>query len=351
MKIVIYHLSDLHIEKEKDIKVSNVHKIVDVLNSIGNFDMVLIIASGDIAFSGRHEQYDAAYHMFGTIISSIKNKFKKNVYMLAVPGNHDVDLSQDEGHKAIQDKIRSGITLEMIAQELLKQRNYLNYAKGIHCIDDKDKLCCFKKYKYKDKTIKICLINSAIFSTLDEDKGLHFIPEDVMKKIEDELDADINITVMHHAHHWMNEIVKNRFENILIRKNNLILCGHEHGLDSNEIKKDGARVVYLTGGELCNRGNWNNSQFYLDIIDTDDMTLKSISYMWNINKKLYIQDNMEPYNLLNMVPLTEFKLEEEFEEILCMDPVNSISDNVFDYYVFPDLELIKPKIPYKLYIC
>ena len=60
MKIVIYHLSDLHIEKEKDIKVSNVHKIVDVLNSIGNFDMVLIIASGDIAFSGRHEQYDAA---------------------------------------------------------------------------------------------------------------------------------------------------------------------------------------------------------------------------------------------------------------------------------------------------
>jgi hypothetical protein len=341
MKIVIYHISDLHIEKKNDIKVSNVYKMVDVLNSIGNFDAVLIIVSGDIAFSGKHEQYDAAYHMFGTIISSIKNKFKKTVYMLAVPGNHDVDLSKDEGHKVIQDKIRSGITVEMIEQELLKQRNYLNYAKGIHCIDSKDNLCCLKKYEYEDKSIKICLINSAIFSTLDEDKGLHFIPEDVMKKMENELDADINITVMHHAHHWMNDVVKNAFENILIQKNNLILCGHEHGLDSNEIKKDGARVIYLTGGELCNRGNWNNSQFYLDIVDTDNMILKSISYIWNINKQLYVQDNIESYNLLNMVSLTEFKFEEEFEETLCMDPVNSISDNVFDYYVFPDLELMK----------
>lgn len=341
MKVVIYHISDLHIEKEEDIKVKQVYKMVDVLNSIGNFDAVLIIVSGDIAFSGKREQYDAAYHMFGTIISGIRNKFKKAVCMLAVPGNHDVDLSKDEGHKAIQDKIRSGITTEMITQELSKQRNYLNYAKGIRCLDDKDKLCCFRKYEYKGRIIKICLINTAIFSTLDEDKGLHFIPEDVITKMESELDADINITVMHHAHHWMNDIVKSTFENVLIQKNNLILCGHEHGLDSSEIKKDGARAIYLTGGELCNKGNWNNSRFYLNIVDTDNMLLESISYLWNVNKQLYIQDNRKTYNLLHMAPLTEFKLEEEFEETLYMDPVNSISNNVFDYYVFPDLELIK----------
>lgn len=341
MKVVIYHISDLHIEKEKDIKVRQVYKMIDVLNSIGNFDAVLIIVSGDIAFSGKQEQYNAAFRLFGTIISNIRKRFKKTVCMLAVPGNHDVDLSKDEGHKAIQDKIRSGITIEMITQELSKQRNYLNYAKGIRCIDNKNDLCCFRKYEYEGKVIKVCLINTAIFSTLDEDKGLHFIPQDVMEKMDAELDADINITVMHHAHHWMNDIVKSTFEDVLIQKNNLILCGHEHGLDSSEINKDGARVIYLTGGELCNRGDWNNSQFYLDIVDTDNMLLESISYLWNVNKQLYVQDNSETYNLLDMTPLTEFKLEEDFKEILYMDPVNSISENVFDYYVFPDIELVK----------
>lgn len=154
MKVVIYHISDLHIEKEKDIKVRQVYKMVDVLNSIGKFDAVLIIVSGDIADSGKREQYDAAFHLFGTIIRNIKKKFNKSVYMMAVPGNHDVDLSKDEGHKAIQEKIRSGITIEMIIQELSKQRNYLNYAKGIHCIDDNDKLCYFRTYKYGEKNLR-----------------------------------------------------------------------------------------------------------------------------------------------------------------------------------------------------
>ena len=33
MKIVIYHISDLHIEKEEDGKVNNVYKMADVLNT------------------------------------------------------------------------------------------------------------------------------------------------------------------------------------------------------------------------------------------------------------------------------------------------------------------------------
>ena len=43
MKIVIYHISDLHIEKEEDGKVNNVYKMADVLNSIGDFEIVFII--------------------------------------------------------------------------------------------------------------------------------------------------------------------------------------------------------------------------------------------------------------------------------------------------------------------
>lgn len=96
MRIVFYHISDLHIEKENDVKVKNVYKMVDVLNGIGKFDAVVIIVSGDIAYSGTKEQYEVAYHMFGTMISQIKRRFSVNrVEMFVVPGNHDVDLTSD----------------------------------------------------------------------------------------------------------------------------------------------------------------------------------------------------------------------------------------------------------------
>lgn len=229
----------------------------------------------------------------------------------------------------------------MIEEELNKQKSFLNYAKGIHCIDENDCLCCIKECTFDNKKFKVCLVNTAIFSTLDEDKGLHYVPQCVIDKMDEELDGDINITVMHHAHHWMNDAVKGCFENILIQKNNLVMCGHEHDLESSEIFKDGSKVIYLTGGELCNKGTWNNSQFYLDIIDTIDMSLDSISYMWNQNKKIYIKQKNKVYNLLDMKPISKFELEEEFEESLRVDSINNISDNVFDYYVFPDLELIK----------
>lgn len=342
MKIVFYHISDLHIEKEEDIKVINVHKMVDVLNGIGKFDAIVIIVSGDIACSGEREQYNAAYHMFGTIISQIKRKFSVgHIEFFVVPGNHDVDLTNDEGHKVIQEKIRHGVTSKMIEEELNKQINYLNYAKGIHCIDENDRLCCIKECIYDNKKIKFCLVNTATFSTLDEDKGLHFIPQNVMGKMDEKLDGDINITIMHHAHHWLNDSVKNNFENILIQKNNIVMCGHEHDIESSEIHKNGSKVIYLTGGKLCDRGDWSNSQFYLDIFDTTSMTLDSISYIWDQYKKIYIRQKNKIYSFFDMNPISRFELEKEFEESLRIDPINNISDNVFDYYVFPDLEFIK----------
>lgn len=342
MKIVLFHISDIHLEKKNDIKVSNIHKMVDVLNGIGRFDEIIIVVSGDIAFSGTKQQYQVAYQMFGTLITEIKKRFNlQRVKMFTVPGNHDVDLTDDAGHEIIQKNVRNGITKNMIVEELNKQKNYLNYAKGIHSMDERDKLCCIRECKYDDVSLKFCLVNTAIFSTLDEDKGLHYIPQSVLHKIRSELDADINITILHHAHHWMNDSVKRQFEDILFRKNNIILCGHEHDLESSIISKDGAKVIYLTGGVLSDRGNWLNSQFYLHIIDTKKMSLDSNSYIWDSHDSIYTRKNETGYSLLDMNPKLSFELDEEFQEGLHTDGINDISNDVFDYYVFPDIETMR----------
>ncbi len=343
MKVVLYHISDLHIEKESDIRVAHIKRMADVLNELRPLDKVILIVSGDIAYAGKREQYDAAYHMFGTLIKEIKDKFHLRwVDICIVPGNHDVDYDMgDEGHAAIQQKVRNGVTEIMIEDELEKQRNYLNYAKGNHCLDENDKLCCIDTVHCGSKEIKICMLNTALFSTLDEDKGLHYIPKNVMEKMREALDSDINITVLHHAHHWMHESIKNEFEDVLYQYNNIVLCGHEHDIESKVIKKNGWKVIYLTGGELCNRGNWSDSEFYVNVIDTEKMTMNSLQYIWNRKRRIYNKRKEEKYSLKDMNTKKIFEMDEEFNSWLYSDQVNSISNNMFDYYVFPDLERIR----------
>lgn len=340
--IVMLHLSDLHITKESDTKVINVHKIVDVLNTVSDFSEVLIIVSGDIAYSGKREEYDAAYKMFGTIIKEIKDKFGKiDVNLMIVPGNHDVDLSVDMGAEAIEKIIKEGLVSKAIPSELEKQKNYINYAKGNRCIYIKSPLCCVKKRDINDTSIKLFLLNTAIFSTLDNDKNLHFMPDEVLEKIEDEQLADINIAVMHHSQHWFNERVKKRFEDTLIRNCQLVFCGHEHNIGTQVISQNGFKTVFLAGGELCNKGNWVNSAFYLDIYDTENKIITVNEYRWNAKRKIYEKKEQENYSLVNEERTTKFRYEEEFIDFLKTDEDNSICEDASEYFVFPTIEEVK----------
>ena len=144
-KIVMLHLSDLHISKKEDVNVKNVYKIADVLNTIPAFSEVFILVSGDVAYSGMPEQYNAAYKMFGTIISKIKSSYSGvKVNFMVVPGNHDVNLSTDIGALEIEKMLNAGCADRILDQELEKQKNYYNYAKGNYCVYAKCPLCCIK---------------------------------------------------------------------------------------------------------------------------------------------------------------------------------------------------------------
>lgn len=343
MKIAIFHISDIHIEDRNSTKVKNVSKIADTLKSavMEKVNAIWIIVSGDIANKGKTDQYSAAYSMFGSIISDIKRKYKSiSVEFLCVPGNHDVDLSNDEGHQELQKEVRNGVTRDVILKELKKQKNYGNYAKGVHCLDESDKLCYIKEFQFEKKKINVCLLNTAIFSTLDEDKGLHFLPEEVMEKMERVLNGDINIVVMHHSHHWMNEKLKNRFEDLLFRYCDLVLCGHEHDIQSRIIEKSGNKLIYLSGGELCNQGDWRKSEFYIHIIDAEEMMVDSKQFIWNMQRGIYQKKKEAIYSIYSKLGNTFLEFDQEFQTELVTDTVNSVSKDVFDYYVFPDLEFV-----------
>ena len=102
MKLAFLHLSDFHV-KDGDFILSDKRQgIINAVASVGKFDELVIVFSGDLAFSGQPNQYKKCRHIFGPIISKLKELVDgKFITLMMVPGNHDLDLSNSKRAKKI----------------------------------------------------------------------------------------------------------------------------------------------------------------------------------------------------------------------------------------------------------
>ena len=97
MKLLIVHLSDIHFNQTSN---SLLRKKEELFNSIKNqvrdVEKTIIIVSGDIAFSGKQEEYKIADDFFTEIIIKLEEYSQKSVNIVMTPGNHDCDFSINE---------------------------------------------------------------------------------------------------------------------------------------------------------------------------------------------------------------------------------------------------------------
>jgi len=66
----------------------------------------VIIVTGDIAFSGSEEQFLAGWTALDKLRETLKQDLDKigdevNVYVVAIPGNHDLDLSSPDNIRPV----------------------------------------------------------------------------------------------------------------------------------------------------------------------------------------------------------------------------------------------------------
>lgn len=91
MKILFLHLRDLHLD---GITSEKIQAATDSLSIFSAFEGVVIIISGDIAASGKQNQYESAATLIGRLTSNIKSKYSisdKDFKLLLVPSNHDIN--------------------------------------------------------------------------------------------------------------------------------------------------------------------------------------------------------------------------------------------------------------------
>ena len=338
MKIAFVHLSDIHISSNRDYDKLSFSKKLDFLNDpiFDEIDDIALIITGDITNNGKYENYK----LFGKIIDSIKEKVKElhkiNLKVIAVPGNHDLEFTQDE--------ISS-----------LKCESIYNPDYELGYIDDQKRLQSYKNFctaysiPYVDYvknhtlrfennfSVEFVLMNSSNFSRFNHiDYGRHYIPSSEIHKIGCPTESDIKMGVIHHTLSWFEQESKNALINTVKNNIQVMFFGHEHNFEVQEVvsENDEFDVLSVNGGPLYDK-NEHNSIFNICILDTISSVFSVNKAFWNQSKKVYEISFVESKTVHLSKGNKRFKLsEDKYKEI------TYIHDNrdMDTFYIFPDME-------------
>jgi len=362
MKIAILHLSDLHIDSGNyQWLTKKTEQIVSaVWNNFSECGKIVIVVSGDIAYSGKKEQYDYAKGFFRALLRAFAEKKLCNTELdnkiICVPGNHDCDFDiNDNARKMLLTSIRSNAgKVDDSVYDVMSavQNNFKEFAKDI-MIDKSFTLSINNNVIVNagDKTILFRLYNTAWMSSLKEGQNSIVMP---LKMIEEKsIDADLVVSLFHHYYSWLSPSCddnKNRFRKYVMKTSNMVLYGHEHTPSSSQVTDDYEResVNEFEGGALyfSQPGCSNTSSFNSIILDLDsfECVVRSFDY----DDSIYSMKKESQVNLNQERKTDEFRHNTDFLKSLkkMSIPIHN-SENVKmtldEFFVYPDLERINKR--------
>lgn len=336
MKILFLQLSDIHIKRYEDGIAIQVDKLVDALNSIEPVDECVIILSGDITQNGLQSEYKVAGSMIGSLLKELKKKKINDnfIHVVLVPGNHDMDLIQNNRTGGeICAAFQNGSLDEMVEKDLKSLNNFFDFASKSKCYGD-NALVSRKKLVFNGFIIDFALINTAVFSLLgskNEDMGIHYLSEKCIDQLVLKRDGNIGIVVMHHSTEWFAQKVKEKLRNVLSENYSLVFEGHEHdGFSESRRLNNKSSTIFMQGNSLS--GDKNHTKgFNAIILDTKEMGVKGYSFVWN--RDYYKQKEILQERLYEK-SIHRLDLKDEFLSQIKYDDTHQL---ISAYFVFPTL--------------
>lgn len=257
------HLSDIHFNKNNGDKYDPDNELrkellFDISNNCKFENMQGVLICGDIAFSGKKEEYEGAKDFLKTICDSLSIGHDR---VFCVPGNHDVNQSVPKKNMAIkllQDKLESTETVELFddilarihrADEDREQlyrpiEEYNRFATQYCSTASQDEHILLFKIALSDKYIlKIFGMNSTVISNADDHKSqeterLMRIGRSMLPQREQNT---IILTLCHHPPECWKDTDK-QLEGTMNHRVNIQLYGHKH-IQTIKQAKTGSIIV------------------------------------------------------------------------------------------------------------
>lgn len=299
MNIGVLHLSDLHIKSDCEFWNSRPAQIVSATrNDFHSCDKLFIVCTGDVAFSGRAEEYLIATKFFDAL-KSLLNQIHSNKCsetFIIVPGNHDCDFSRESQLRSL---VLNNLSYDILDKDnsvtnsaLEVQDDFFKFIERANGTSIDNKLSY--KYLFEFNGYRICFLclNTAWCSRLQENVGGLFFPVSLTRDIV-QGDCNMLIALFHHHPAWLTPNTtpnnRNEFIEFINSESDMVLLGHEHA-NNIEIGSDanGKPITRLISGDAL-YADWNgiSSGFQTIVIDTEARSVSQRNYHLNNAENLY----------------------------------------------------------------
>ena len=281
--MLLLHVSDIHFrdplcQTEQDPELyfrdALVSHAAQQASQLGDVDAILV--TGDIAFKGIQEEFEAA----ATWLERLADKVgcnKRRIYV--VPGNHDVDRSlfdKDEDARNAVAVIASAGGNEVREKELTAQleaggdglfaavADFNQFAAKYDCQFYLGRLRWSTSLRIDYRTIvKLHGLNSTLISGIDgaDHKGELFMG--ALQLNVSQAPGTVNLVMSHHPPEWMSD--QDDIETRLFGGPNIVLFGHRH---VQKVRRDVDGLIVVSAGSVNpdrRESSWEPAYNFLEL--------------------------------------------------------------------------------------
>lgn len=332
----VFVISDIHLKKENQEKLSQkIKKLVTHVNILSNYGDIILF-SGDLAYSGKREEYDVLYEL----LHPLTNKLK----VFLCPGNHDVNFSQPQ---EIRDIVINSLgdknpSPEIIEQLTTCQKEYFEFSQKLSGTPsiEKNKLAQVYFVEAVDKNIQIISLNTAWISKLKEKSGTLFFPTEYLPKSSSE---HFKIAFCHHPLSWLEANKQKQVRNYLRKDLDLVITGHEHIRDSFKVSSSTGESIFIESISFDDPHMDENGFLTIELEDT----LKVKTFIWKENDFFEKSEELEYSAPINKIisSTNEFQLKNNFIEQLSELGAGFTHKfketlRIDDVFIYPNLKLM-----------
>lgn len=287
-KLAVLHLSDIHLKPGRNAVLGRVEQIARALGAFSHeAGDVLIVISGDVAYSGVEEEYLVAKELIQRLREAlVQNGCRPYSECILVPGNHDCSFANPNSIRdmfvANVPKNRSHLGDDMLAACLKVQEQYREFSAEISPQFSKADAAIFdsRVIDIYGRKILINRCNTAWISRHHEQQGSLFVPVDsIQVKLSSEVDACLS--VFHHPYNWLEAVNAREFRGKIEEVSDIIFTGHEHeGSSHRRIPVEHEPTDYIEGCALQDSHDREISGFNIAILDFAQRSAKVCIYGW-----------------------------------------------------------------------
>lgn len=285
MPAVFVHVSDIHFGQERDERV-HIHSdvkdqlIVDASEVVSGLQSGIahgILATGDIAYSGVKEQYDAA----GAWLDRLAEGVGCPIHSIQViPGNHDVDRKKSSlGANHLLELIRNGGSSEY--EQVLENdidrtslfarfEDFSRFSEGYDCgLDVYGRSSCNLRVELvPGRTIRFIRMNSSLLCTGSENDADPELMVGHRQFIIEPTKGEEAIVLLHHPLNWYKD--GEDADTYLRSRARILITGHEHDPKVRvENVEEGSDLLLLAAGATVPFKSDETYTFTYNIIEFD----------------------------------------------------------------------------------